>query len=385
MFSDLIRPYQGEDESSFAKRKAYFLRLVATRLEFHNEDINTFKRVNVIPLDASEIEEIDGFWSHYLPCNLRERLIDKDYYGFYKKVKKDNELLVHYLPDMFYQAFIDEYFTNPQHSRPFDDKNQYDLYFHDVYRPKTIFRKLRNQYLDSDYNFISQEQAIKLAKNNGEVILKIAKFSCGGKGILFWNGENKNDEELLKFLNQSDRVICQNVIKQHAELNRLNPSSVNTIRVMTLMFKDKVHVLSGVLRMGVNGSRVDNASSGGIICGIMPDGRLKNVAYNPSGNQFFKHPQGTAFDSVSIPNYSQCIDLAVTLAKRLSSVTRQISWDFAIDESGQPILIEFNVTWGQLDFHQLCNGPIFGDLTHEVLDEVFQNSYTLKSILKSLK
>lgn len=39
---------------------------------------------------------------------------------------------------------------------------------------------------------------------------------------------------------------------------------------------------------------------------------------------------------------------------------------------------------GELDFHQLCNGPIFGDLTEEVLKDVFENSYTLKSIIKSL-
>ena len=62
-----------------------------------------------------------------------------------------------------------------------------------------------------------------------------------------------------------------------------------------------------------------------------------------------------------------------------------ISWDVTIGEDGRPILIEFNIAFGGLDVHQLPNGPIFGDLTHEVLDDVFQNGYTLKSILKSMQ
>ena len=63
--------------------------------------------------------------------------------------------------------------------------------------------------------------------------------------------------------------------------------------------------------------------------------------------------------------------------------SRLISWDLAIDENAQPLLIEGNLTFGELDFHQMCNGPIFGDLTEEVLKDVFANSYTLNSILKS--
>ena len=71
------------------------------------------------------------------------------------------------------------------------------------------------------------------------------------------------------------------------------------------------------------------------------------------------------------------------LAKRFSLISRLISWDLAIDENAQPLLIEGNLTFGELDFHQMCNGPIFGDLTEEVLKDVFANSYTLNSILKS--
>lgn len=48
-----------------------------------------------------------------------------------------------------------------------------------------------------------------------------------------------------------------------------------------------------------------------------------------------------------------------------------ISWDIATDENGQPIMIEANLTNGELDFHQLCNGPLFGDDAPKILKKVF--------------
>ena len=200
---------------------------------------------------------------------------------------------------------------------------------------------------------------------------------------MFWKSRNQNKAELIDYLQMADNVVCQEVIKQHESLERLNSSSINTVRIMTLLFKNRVNVLSSVLRMGVNGSRTDNASSGGIVCGIKSDGLLKNYAYDTSARKYKTHPQGADFGCFRVPNYNDCVDMAVNLAKRFSSISRLISWDIAIDAAGQPSLIEANFSGGELDFHQLCNGPIFGDLTEEVLNNVFENSYTLKSIIKS--
>lgn len=240
-------------------------------------------------------------------------------------------------------------------------------------------------FLDADYAEITLEKAISLAREHGEVILKICKFSGSGKGIQFWNSVTEDESKIRELLQTPQDVVCQSLIKQHSELSRVNPTSVNSVRIMTLMLHGKVHVLSSILRMGVNGSRVDNCYSGGVFCGIKPNGQLKNVAYDTLANVYLKHPQGTIFESVTIPNYNECIDLVTALAKRFCSISRMISWDVTIGEDGRPILIEFNIAFGGLDVHQLPNGPIFGDLTHEVLDDVFQNGYTLKSILKSMQ
>ena len=378
-----LKPYPGEDEDAFIKRKAYFIRILRMRMNVDSYCIPKrlpYKK----PISPQERDEIDAFWEKFMPARLRKLLINYRYYDFYNNVVASDEQLCHYMPDSFYQTFIDEFYTNPQHSIPCDNKNLYDLYFHDVNRPKTIFRKIGDFILDGSYHEISLREAIDRCKDENEVILKKGKFSWAGEGIMFWDAK-QSEEDLLKFLNESTDVVCQQIIKQHAELNRLNSTSVNTIRMMTFVFKGQIHILSSVLRMGVSGAKVDNASQGGIVCGVKPNGQLKNVAYNTCGKKFDAHPKGAAFESVTIPNYHECVDLVVDLAKRFSSISRLISWDLAVDEFGRLILIEFNTSLGELDFHQYCNGPVFGDLTDDVLKEVFANSYTLNSIIKSFK
>ena len=58
-------------------------------------------------------------------------------------------------------------------------------------------------------------------------------------------------------------------------------------------------------------------------------------------------------------------------------MTKLISWDFAIGVDGEPILIEANLSFGQIDFHQLCNGPIFKEMTDEILCYVARNNILL--------
>ena len=379
---DIFKPFSGESEDSFIKRKAYYYRITSSRISIGYRKLDSMKD-NAISITRSEREEIDAFWAKYLTPKQRNLLVDYRFYDVYKGFQLEGMPLMKYIPSTFYYAFIDDYFTNPQNTAPFENKILYDLYFHDVKMPKTIFRKTKYMYLDENYHEITQSSAISKALDCCEVILKPAS-SSGGKGVLFWNSSNDSKIVLLDYLNQAGDIVCQETISQHESLSRINSSSVNTIRIVTLLFQGQVYVLSRVLRMGVDGARVDNASSGGVVSGILPNGRIRNFAYDLAANKYLKHPNGMNFDCIFVPSIDNCVHLSVLLAKRMSLISRLISWDFAIDEAGGPILIEMNPTFGGLELNQLTNGPILGELTERVLLEVFNNSYTLNSILKSM-
>ena len=49
---------------------------------------------------------------------------------------------------------------------------------------------------------------------------------------------------------------------------------------MSFLAAGEVKILSRIVRVGQAGSRVDNASSGGLTCGITEKGVLKKYAYN---------------------------------------------------------------------------------------------------------
>lgn len=384
MIDDIIKPYPGESEDSFAKRKAYFIRLVRSRLTYGEKLIGLYAP-NGVPITAAEKGEIDAFWSQFMTPGVRDKVVDYRYYDVFKKVLKPGQRLSYYLPDTFYNAFVDDYYTNPQDARPCDDKNLYDLYFYDVNRPKTVFRKVNDSLLDSSYNIITLDQAFSKSKDQGEVVLKVGKYSNSGYGVMFWNAEVDDEEKLVNFLNTSNNIVCQEAIKQHPDLGVLNPTSINTIRALTFFFGNEVHHLSSFIRFGQPGSRLDNIHSGGLACGIDPDGQLKNIALDVAGNQFDVRPQGNPLNQIRVPNYDRCVAFVKDLAKRLATVSRLVAWDIAVDEQGEPLLIEVGLTYCGSNFHQLCNGPIFGDMTEDVLKEVFANSYTLNSIIKSFQ
>ncbi len=378
-----LKPFPGESSVSYDKRKAYYHRVLSPRLAYGRDCLDN-KLKNSTPISASEREEIDAFWAPYLTPEQRDKFIDYRYYDVYKKVLRPGEKLCEYMPEDFYALFIDEYFGNPQHSFPTDDKNLYDLYYHDIKRPRTIFRKVSGLLLDEKYDEITLDDVLAMSREQGEVIVKPTRFTRSGRGLLFWDSGRNDEKELKDYLQSSGDVVCQEVVKQHPELSRLNASSLNTIRIMTMMLHGKVHVLSSCIRMGIAGSKVDNFTNGGIGSGIKPNGQLKNEAYDYQANRYDKHPSGTIFESVTIPNFDECIEMVKYLAKRISIMSRLVSWDLAIDESGHPLIIEMNFAGG-LDIHQLCNGPIYRDMTREVLDEVFKNAYTLNAILKSMQ
>lgn len=320
------------------------------------------KQGHLTALEEVQKQEILDYWGT-LVGDVKGLL---GWFEFYNTYCEDKSKLKYYVPDSVFFTDIDIPLTDPRRSYELDDKNLYDLYFNDIRRPLTIVRKCNGALLDRDYQPLTVERALALCREAGTVICKPARNSQGGKGIQFFDTATP-DQEMRERLEGSRDFIVQEVLHQHESLNRIHEKSINTVRIMTLFLDDEVHLLSSVLRMGRDGARVDNASSGGIFCGINADGTLKEVAYDTKGERWTQHPQGAVFKDVQIAGFDKCCDLVRQLAGRFSTTSRMISWDLAIGEDGEPVVIEMNLTFGQVDFHQMCNGPIFGERTPELL------------------
>ncbi|PST94698.1 hypothetical protein C9I86_00040 [Photobacterium sp. NCIMB 13483] len=193
---------------------------------------------------------------------------------------------------------------------------------------------------------------------DNEFVIKRSIGTGGGKSV-----EIGNTSHIIPFLksyfDKKYDFVVQPVIKQHDDLAIFNPSSINTVRVMTFSYHGNVYPISTVLRMG-NGGRVDNSSSGGISIGVDETGKLRDFAIDHHFNKYEQHP-GTLInfsDGYVIPYFNDLLELAKDKHKWLKS-HGIISWDLTVDNNGNMSIIEYNAGWGEINFHQANNGPIF--------------------------
>ena len=201
---------------------------------------------------------------------------------------------------------------------------------------------------------------------------------CGGASGVYYFDNNEIDNlsiNLDKIVNDiSNDIAIQELVIQHDDVAKLNPSSVNTLRILTLLGNDgNVKVYSTLLRIGGGYTKVDNFCSGGMAVGVADNGKLKKYGYYLNGNSVTQHPLSKIdFLDYQLPS----IDKAKELVKKAHIYVphfRMVSWDVAIEKDGTPILIEANLADGQLDLHQLTNGPLFKEDTKKILDEVFND------------
>lgn len=310
-------------------------------------------------LSLERLKEVHAYWDRYTDTDVAGWIAYySDCFG---------EFHVRFLPDTVYYLDIDPYLNNQKAAKILDHKCYYKRFFPLLKQPETIAYRICDEWYDENYNFIDIDEVFRLCSFD-KVIIKPAVGYCGGTGIRVFE---KNSRDLYSYLPRlrTDTVI-QKYVKQSRALRALHKQSVNTIRVISFFSKGKTKILSSVVRMGKEAQEVDNISAGGISCGIRPDGTLKAYGFDKNGRRYRYAPGGILFENHVIPGLSQILE-AVKEHHRLLPHFRLISWDFAIDSHDEPVFIEFNLCGGELDFHQMNHGPLFGKLTDSILEEVY--------------
>ena len=272
-----------------------------------------------------------------------------------------------------YYTKIDQHFNNRKLGWGFNDKNYYSKVFAGVKQPETLVRIIGGIFLDGNYQLLTKEKALDIICKEKEAVCKPSLETGSGRGVMFWQTE-KERPQIDSFLNDKENkdFIIQKTIIQHPDLDKVHKGSVNSLRIVSLLMPEGVYILSSNLRMGVDNSRIDNVSAGGISCGINKNGTLKKYATNCyTGQRFEQHPQGFVFEGHKIPGYDDAIQLIKTVHPSIPHF-RLVSWDIAINDLSEPILIEANMRKGMIELNQFNNGPLFGKLTDRVLDEVFK-------------
>lgn len=276
-----------------------------------------------------------------------------------------------YIPDSLWYGKIVPYYSNSRFRRAFEDKNLHAVWFSDCKRPQTVAMNMAGVYYDSDYRIISRDEALQLClKYSGTFLIKPSIDSGEGRLIRFFEKGQYTEKTLSDAFDAFEaNFLIQEAISQHPALAQLNPDSINTIRVISFLFNGKVHILSSVLRIGGEHSKVDNFGAGGYASRILDNGFLNAEGVNKKMQWCTQTHTGVPFASVQVPAFERILD-TVRKKHQIFAHFKLIGWDFAVDASGDPVFIEYNVCPGP---NQFTCGPTFGDLTEEVLEDVFIN------------
>ena len=149
--------------------------------------------------------------------------------------------------------------------------------------------------------------------------------------------------QLYDRLVKGGQLLIEEPIRQHPDMNKLCPDSVNTVRIVTLVTAQGAQMVYALVRMGMGGVCVDNVSSGGMYAPVNEHGQLYRPAFcDKTGKYYERHPvTGTEITGFQIPLFDQALELCRTASRRVEAHLKYIGWDVAITPDG-PVLVEGN-------------------------------------------
>jgi hypothetical protein len=311
---------------------------------------------------------------------------DRYYFDFYYSISQNAD--PNYIPATTYLLYLEPALNDFRFNKNIDNKALYDKILTGIKTPKTILRKIDNFFYDSNYNLIelTEQYLMELTDAFNSLILKASIESGGGINIrLFIRVNNKlvdsKNQFNLQLLSEFPDFVLQEVVLQHNFYRQFNPSSNNTLRILTYKsVKDnKVHILHCLLRIGKLGSFTDHDNLGGIVVGITPNGILNDFGCNVNGLKLTSFNNIIFRDINRVPYIEEVKTSAIIIAEQIH-YGRLLAIDFTVDNNGNSLLLEVNCYGNGTCQYQMNNGSLFKEFTEEILNYCVQKgaNYFLK-------
>ncbi len=217
---------------------------------------------------------------------------------------------------------------------------------------KITFNKKFNKYLLRDWMEVkdteeSYKEFSEFCKKHPRILVKPLSESCG-KGVEIFNVNTHNVKKIYNNLLETKRYLVEEIAVQCKEIAALHPSSINTIRIVTLN-----HVIvAAFLRIGNNNNIVDNFNHDGLVAPInIETGIIDYLAIDKKGNIYDKHPvTGESIIWFKIPKWPRIKRFVIKASYEVPEVG-YVGWDVCLGPK-DPFLIEGNEFPGH-DLYQL--------------------------------
>ena len=279
-------------------------------------------------------------------CGIRygAGYVDYDVIGFYKLNSKQRKtMLTRGINNKFVRKLNEK-----EYWHLFNNKNEFNEIFREYLKRDFIYPVTEKH--DETIEWLKKHEVFFAKPNDGQCGKNIEKIKTSD-----WNNDL---EKLYNHLVENKLYLLEEPVIQCEEMNKLNKSSVNTTRMVSVMNdKGEVTILATFVRIG-NGKCVDNFNSGGMTAKVdVETGIILEEAVNKNGELFENHPlTGTKIKGFQIPYWNEAKEMVKEAAKKSKHV-RYVGWDVAMSING-PVLIEGNQFPGH-DIYQVAEkiGP----------------------------
>jgi hypothetical protein len=220
-----------------------------------------------------------------------------------------------------------------------------------IFKDKSIFIQAFAPYLGRqclNLQTASLEEFLAFAAGKEKVFVK-PRTGEKGHGLSLVALPRPESAEAFYQKNQGQSLIVEEQVDQHPDLAQFNPSSLNTLRLYTLIEGDEVKILSACLKLGRSQDSIaDNISADGILAALDP---VTGITILPGIDRFHQrfeyHPlTHHKISGFQIPNWQSVLDFVREIALIVPTV-RYVGWDIGIDKEGHPLVIEGNHNAGR--------------------------------------
>lgn len=300
---------------------------------------------------------------YFLKYGFQYSIMEGEYYKQMTGIESH-----YYIPQTFFYYFLCPFLNRAGYKQ---DKNMFRKLLDarnskvDFLMPYQVIYNMGGTFYDSNGEPLSKDEAIKLVVNYpNDIIVKPTVNTTWGKGVILITPEERTADTVRNlFDNYKMDFSFEEKIVQHSDLASFNPTSLNTIRIVTYRkLNGEIIFLYALQRFGGKGAVVDNASAGGGFVALSEDGVVDRTIKKYKSLKFDK----LAKDVVErIPYFPKIKETALYLHTKLPNLN-YIGWDMSVTQDGIPVLIEFN-TRPAVELKQISSGPVF---SKEDLDEI---------------
>lgn len=303
------------------------------------------RQINRYPIKASELRcKIDKIYTNEKKLDDKDSLLIDIFFSFYAYGYSPYE----YVCYDFINKSIEE-------RRKFISDREsvcYGYRMNDIDSMSLFMNKMKTYEMYKEYY---KREAISISKlcdkkkffdfvsKHSRFVKKEVNESCGrGVELIELNKINTNLESLFERLIAKGEVILEECVIQGMILSKLNDTSVNTVRCITLNTKNGVVVPFCFLKIGRAGAFIDNGGAGGILVGINNEtGILETDGVDELNNRYIVHPDsGVRFIGFQLPEWNTLKSLCVEMSSKSPNV-KCIGWDMAYTSEGW-VVIEGN-------------------------------------------